>query len=99
MKNEGILSYQQLEDCALQMDKIAYDIKSIIEAFTEEIKTIEKNGYWKGNAADYFQNQFVREKPKLIESYSQLFNYSRQLKLAVARYNKLSSVISGVGVK
>lgn len=90
----GTIDYKLLEEISIELKKIANDMQFITDKVTENVKEIEKNGFWSGNAADYFQKQFNLSKQNFDEAYEQVTNYALYLENIVMRYQKFEESIS-----
>ncbi len=91
---QNSVNYEMLSECANELKKIAIDMQYITDQISEVANGVEKNGFWSGKGADYFQQQFNRFKKYFDESYNQVMNYSIALDNTILKYKMIDESIS-----
>lgn len=87
------ISYDKLNDIAQQLKKIANDLQYIADQTSEIVNGIEKNGFWIGKSADYFQAQFKKFTSCFDEAYNQVTSYALAIENTITKYKAIEESV------
>ena len=90
------VNYELLNECSNELKKVANNMLDRTDQITEIIKGIEKNNFWSGSGADYFQQQYRMLIPFFNEGYDQVVNYALTLENVISGYKFLDETVSKI---
>lgn len=88
------IKYDELLNCALEMDKIAQNLQELVNQFYVEIEGLQNREIWTGQAAQYYVDESEKLKNDFEQARKQVLGYSNYIKMTVQNYKSIDQKIA-----